>query len=111
MFIVWSGKGLLVVLSLIIGVICGFVLGDWLKDAISSNFVFMLCLCIAALCNHFFSKRLISDKVKTYTDNETGEIIGVRDNSSLFFLRNQYWTWIFVFLAAVFFVMFIIEQF
>ena len=45
--------------------------------------------------NYLLTKKLVSDKVRTLIDEETGQRITYRDRSSFMFIPNRYWTWIF----------------
>lgn len=96
--IIWRGKGLLVVLALILGGMINGILFNILKVNTLHNpgFIFngILCTIFIAMINYFFTKKFISDSIRTLVDEKTGERVQINDSSALFFIRNKYWTWI-----------------
>ncbi|MED1107708.1 hypothetical protein [Bacillus paramycoides] len=102
--LIWRGKGLLVVLALILGGFISGIFSSILKVDTLHNPGFILngilCTIFIAMSNYFFTKKFISDSVRTLVDEKTGERIQIRDNSALFFIRNKYWTWIILVLGV-----------
>lgn len=98
MFIVWRGKGPLVFLSIFLGSFLVVQIFDFLPIDTSYRPGFILQGIIVtgaiAFINYSFTKKFISDRVRVFIDEETGEKIPVKDNSSLFFIPNKYWTWL-----------------
>ncbi|WP_459500495.1 hypothetical protein [Bacillus sp. C1] len=103
--IIWRGKGMLVVLAFILGIMISGILFSILQVNTEHNPGFILngifsTICIAMI-NYFFTKKFISDDVRTLVDEKTGERVQIKDNSALFFIRNKYWTWIILVLGVV----------
>ncbi|MGX7265019.1 hypothetical protein [Enterococcus crotali] len=96
--IIWQGKGGLVFLSLILGAMVTTVIFGFLPidTGYKAGYILegVVMTVVVAVVNHLFTKKFISDNVKIFIDEETGERIQVKDRSSLFFIPNKYWTWI-----------------
>lgn len=99
--IIWRGKGLLVLLSLILGgliahLVLNFLPSDPLADGYKMWYILkgIITTIIVALINYLFTKKFISEEIKVYIDEQTGKRIQVKDGSHLFFIPNKYWTWI-----------------
>ncbi|SFK08442.1 MULTISPECIES: hypothetical protein [unclassified Bacillus (in: firmicutes)] len=103
--IFWRGKGMLVVLAWILGIIINTILFSILQVDTEHNpgFIFngIFATIFIAMINYFFTKKFISDDVRTLVDEKTGERVQIKDNSSLFFIPNKYWTWIILVLGVV----------
>lgn len=96
--IIWRGKGGLVFLSAIIGGMVTSLLFSFLPidTGYKAGYILegMTMTAIIAVTNYLFTKKFVSEKIKTFIDEETGERIQIKDGSSLFFIPNKYWTWI-----------------
>ncbi|MGY3777678.1 hypothetical protein [Isobaculum melis] len=96
--IIWRGKGGLVVLSVFLGVYITTVIFGLLPVDTSYRAGYILQgivgVGLATLFNYLFTKKFVSDTLKTFIDEETGERIQIKDGSSLFFIPNKYWTWL-----------------
>lgn len=96
--IIWRGKGGLVVLSAFLGIYITTLIFGLLPIDTSYRAGYILQgivgVALSALINYLFTKKFVSEKLKSFIDEETGERILVKDGSSLFFIPNKYWTWI-----------------
>ncbi|PIO82008.1 hypothetical protein BSQ37_09685 [Pediococcus damnosus] len=52
----------------------------------------------AAGVNYLLCRWFVSTEKRIYVDEQTGQRVEVSDNSSLFFIRNRIWTYIFAIL-------------
>jgi len=99
--IIWRGKGLLVFLSMLIGGSTGGTMVNLvLKDGITSTstrylYAFIMMIFTAG-ANYVITKLFVPNQEQVVVDEETGEKVTYRNRSSLFFIPNRYWTWIFV---------------
>ena len=96
--IIWNGKGLLVIAAAIFGSLAVSTIFGLLHIDTSQKVMYilqgLLMTALSAFFNYLFTRYFISNKVKNYIDEDTGERIQIRDGSSLFFIPNRYWTWI-----------------
>ncbi|MGX7132604.1 hypothetical protein [Enterococcus songbeiensis] len=103
--IIWREKGGLVLLALIIGSVLGYWFINRLPLGDSNPIIFFIeglfTTLLTAGINYFLTKRYISDEVQTHVNEQTGERVQVKDRSSLFFIPNNYWTWIFLIFGLV----------
>lgn len=106
--IIWRGKGAFVFLSLILGVLItnlalSFLPSDPLADGYKMWYILkgIITTVIIALINYLFTKKFISEEIKVYIDEKTGERIQVKDGSHLFFIPNKYWTWIILIFGVI----------
>lgn len=101
--IVWSGKGIFTVLSLVLGAVTLAILEPIIPivRTLGAGFVFL----VAGGFNHLFLKVVPFTKVhpdRSFVDQETGQVLRVSDEGSLFFIRRRFWTYILLALGVVF---------
>lgn len=106
--IIWIGKGGLVFLSLILGVlitilVLSFLPSDPLADGYKIWYILkgIITTIVVALINYLFTNKFISEEIKVYIDEKTGEKIQVKDASHLFFIPNKYWNWIILIFGVI----------
>ncbi|MDC2865105.1 hypothetical protein [Bacillus sp. BP-3] len=103
--IIWRGKGMLVALAFILGFMINAILFSFLQVNMEDKAGFILqgifSTISIAMINYFFTKKFISDDVRIFVDEKTGERVQIKDKSSLFFIPNKYWTWIILVLGVV----------
>lgn len=104
LLIVWRGKGLLVVVSLLLGVLITTVFFRLVSiDPLDSSSKFWYVIqslfntILSAAINYFMTKKFVSEKVRVFIDEETGEKVQLKEGSHLFWIPNKYWTWIMLF--------------
>lgn len=104
--IIWKGKGLLVILALILGLIINSVFSNifYLNTQYKFGFILygIIITLLVAFINYILTKKFISSEVRIFIDEETGERIQVKDGSSFFFIPNKYWTFIILVLGILF---------
>jgi hypothetical protein len=93
--IVWSGKGYLSVLILLVAI---FVFISILPETYATQ-CFAIPLYIAGIFSYFFGIKW--NKTLRIGDNETGNEINSKNNHSLFWVNMEYWGLIFPALALV----------
>lgn len=95
--LVWRRKGLLVPLAGFLGaLLSGAVAGLGFPETIRNFVMWFVWGLTAAGINYLFCRWFISTKKKTYIDGETGQIVEVGDGSSLFFIKNRVWTYVYL---------------
>ncbi len=95
--LIWKGKGLLVILAGWLGILGGGQLALLLAGRISfltPNSMLAINLFSAAVMNFLFCRLFVSDSERVLVDRNTGQEYLFRDDSSLFFIPNRYWTYI-----------------
>ena len=96
--IIWRGKGGLVFLSVVIGALLTNLVFSFLPidTGYKARYILegIVMTCVVALINYLFTKKFISNKIRVFVDEGTGERVQVKDRSSLFFIPNKYWTFI-----------------
>lgn len=85
--IIWSGRGVLSVLVLILS----FAIFASVFPKGYSDIVFVLSFLIAALFSWYMGKKWNSAETKTLIDKETGQEVILKPNHSLFWIPMQYW--------------------
>lgn len=103
--IIWRGKGLLVIASVIIAAVITTSFFPLLNLDMTYKTPYRIqgltTTLLAALLNYLLTKKFISTKVRVFIDEETGERIPIKDGSHLFFIPNRYWTWIIVIIGLL----------
>ncbi len=102
--IIWSGLGILVIVSLIVGFVLSVALTSLLEASLgpsASNYGLALSILMAALINWVFTRLLNQKEAKLLMDPKTGATYQVRRNDSLFFIPMGAFTYIFLMLGAV----------
>lgn len=89
--IVWSGKGFLSVLILIISL---FLFVKILPQA-QGDYAFVLAFLIAGAFSWFMGKKWNAEESRTVIDKATGQELVLKSNHSLFWIKMQYWGIIF----------------
>lgn len=101
--IVWSGKGFLSVLVLVVT----FVLLTMVLPKGQGDIAVIVGFFVAAAFSWFMGKKLNEEEGRTMIDKATGQEIEVKPNHSLFWIKMQYWGFIF----GIFGVVILIQQF
>ncbi|WP_020530006.1 hypothetical protein [Flexithrix dorotheae] len=101
--VVWSGRGILSVLVLIVS----FVLGVKLFPPAYSDYAFVLAFFLAGAFSWFMGKKWNEKEGRTVIDKATGQEIVFKPNHSLFWIKMQYWAFIF----GAFGLLFLVQQF
>lgn len=102
--IIWSGFGFLVVVSLILGGICGMGLTEVLEKAVgpsAANFDNALIFLFGAVVNFLFGLLLYKNAGKAKTNHRTGEVTVSNPNHSLFFIPFRAFTVIFAVVGVI----------
>lgn len=105
--IIWSGWGVLVVVTFVGGMICGVMLTG-LAASISPAILSFgpgLGLLFAALFNFLIGKLLYRGNDQILVDPRTGASYSRRPNHSLFFIPFRFFTWVFLVIGLVVFAM------
>jgi hypothetical protein len=89
--VVWSGKGILSVLVLIVS----FVLLVNVIPKAQGDYAFVLSFFIAAAFSWFMGKKWNEGEARTVVDKTTGQEFTLKPNHSLFWIKMQYWGIIF----------------
>ena len=89
--VVWSGKGFLSVLVLIVSLFL-FVK---LMPTEYGDYAFVLSFFIAAVFSWFMGKKWNEEETRTLVDKASGQEIILKPNHSLFWIKLQYWGIIF----------------
>ncbi|MGA2125268.1 MAG: hypothetical protein ABSG76_03860 [Xanthobacteraceae bacterium] len=108
--IIWSGKGILVFLIAVAGLVLGTPIAMLAQSLVGGGpspdappaYAIAIGLLIAAAGN-FYLARWLDDPAKTRTlvDPQTNQTFVLRDRSSLMFIPVRYWTYILVGLAVL----------
>lgn len=105
--IFWQGRGLLVVLSFVIGFLGGRglqLLDVAAFDQLGSVTLFVaIDSLIAAVANWILTKLFVDKYVNDILDERTGQIVRVKGFGTFMFIRNRYWTPILVGISALVF--------
>lgn len=100
--LVWKGKGLLVLVAGFLGIFVGAMFESLnLPNTLQSSLMWLVAGSVSAGVNYLFCRFFISTEKRIYIDEQTGQRVEVMDNSSLFFIRNRIWTYIFGILFGV----------
>ena len=99
--IIWSGYGLLVALAYFLGLMVYFFINGLLVThdyfVQSDGWFMVMVFLISAGINYIFTKKLVPPSNRqVFVDKQTGKRIVFEDKSSLFFIQNKYWTFIFL---------------
>ncbi len=104
--IVWTGKGFVVFIFIMLAVICSeyvseFLTGD--EQFYDQNpWVLMVGMMVAAVCIYVFHRfYLLREKSKIVIDKETGEELDLKESHSLFFMPVKWWPLIMIFLGFI----------
>jgi hypothetical protein len=89
--IVWSGKGFLSVLVLVLS----FALFANILPKEQGDYAFVLAFFIAAVFSWLMGKKWNEETGRTVVDKATGQEILLKENHSLFWIKLQYWGYIF----------------
>lgn len=89
--IVWSGKGFLSVLVLVVS----FALSANIVPREQGDYAFVFSFFIAGAFSWFMGKKWNEENGRTVTDKATGQEILLKENHSLFWIKMQYWGFIF----------------
>jgi hypothetical protein len=89
--VVWSGKGILSVLVLVVA----FVLFSSIIPKEYGDYAFVLGFFSAGAFSWFFGKKWNEGQSRTVVDKASGEEIVLTPNHSLFWIKMQYWGVIF----------------
>ena len=101
--IVWSGKGILSVLVLIVTLLLLIMI----LPREQGNLAFMIGFFVAAAFSWFMGKKWNEEEGRTVIDKATGQEIEIKPNHSLFWIKMQYWGIIF----GIFGMIILIQQF
>ena len=99
--IIWSGYGLLVALAYFLGLMSYFIIKGLLVThdyfVQSDGWFMVMIFLVSAGINHIFTKKLVPPSNRqVFVDKQTGKRIVFEDKSSLFFIQNKYWKFIFL---------------
>ena len=89
--IVWSGKGFISVLVLIVSLL--LLVNVLPKD--QGDYAFVFAFFVAGAFSWFMGKKWNEEEAKTFIDKATGQEIILKPNHSLFWIKLQYWGFIF----------------
>ena len=95
--VVWTGKGVLAVLVL---VGCFALLANVLPRE-QENYAFVISLLIAGVFSWYMGKKWYQEETKTGIDKASGQEIQLTPHHSLFWIKLQYWGFIFGGFAVV----------
>ncbi len=95
--IVWSGRGILSVLILLVS----FGIFVSVLPTEAGDYSFVLAFFIAAAFSWFLGRKWNEGEGKSFIDKETGQEIVIRPNHSLFWIKMQYWGVIFGIIGVV----------
>jgi hypothetical protein len=85
--IVWSGKGFLSVLILVVSF--GLLANILPKE--QGDYAFVLAFFITGAFSWFMGKKWNEQNARTVIDKATGQEILIKENHSLFWIKLQYW--------------------
>lgn len=89
--IVWSGRGFLSVVILV----ASFILFVKVLPKEQGDYAFVLACFIAGAFSWFMGKKWNESNGRTVIDKATGDEILLKENHSLFWIKLQYWGFIF----------------
>lgn len=89
--LIWSGKGILSVLVLLISAV--LLMGVFPEE--KSDYAFVGAFFIAGVFSWFMGKRWNEKDGQIVVDKATGQEIELKPNHSLFWIKTQYWGIIF----------------
>jgi len=98
--IVWSGRGVLSLLVLLVA----FFLFNSIIPKEYSDYAFALGFFSAAAFSWFFGKKWNEEEARTFIDKATGQEIALSPNYSIFWIKMQYWGIIFGVVGLIFLV-------
>lgn len=103
--IIWSGFGWL---AAVIALICTLAVQLFTQLITgstayyeSNNWLLSISFLISGVICWFLGKYMHRPSGKTYTDNETGEQVEIVKKHTLFFIKIEYWAFIFAAIAIV----------
>jgi len=85
--LIWSGKGILSVLVLLISAV--LLMGVFPEE--KSDYAFVTAFFIAGIFSWFMGKRWNEKEGQIVVDKATGQEIELKPNHSLFWIKLQYW--------------------
>jgi hypothetical protein len=95
--IVWTGRGFLSILILILTLIfCTTII-----PTTHSDYAFIISLYIAGFFSYIFGIKWNNQVTRTFIDKETGREVAFKSHHSLFWIKMEYWGIIFISLGAV----------
>ncbi|MBX2844353.1 MAG: hypothetical protein KTR26_21485 [Flammeovirgaceae bacterium] len=89
--VVWSGRGILSILVLIVS----FVICLKLFPVEQSDYSFVVAFFVAGAFSWFMGKKWNEQEGRTVMDKATGQEMVFKPNHSLFWIKMQYWAFIF----------------
>lgn len=95
--IVWSGRGFLSVLVLIVALFAS--MGILPKE--HSDYAFIIATFVAAAFSWYFGNKWNNKNTRVVIDEQTGQRIVLKNNHSLFWINMEYWGLIFSILSIV----------
>lgn len=95
--IVWTGRGFLSILILILTM---FICISIFPKSFS-EYGFIISLYVAGIFSYFFGIKWNHKNLKTYISKETGREVNLVSNHSLFWVKMQYWGIIFIVLGII----------
>ncbi len=95
--IVWSGRGFL---SVVVLAVVLFGLTSFLPKE-QNNLSYAISLFVAAIFSWIMGKKWNESNQKSLIDKETGEEIILKPNHSLFWIKMQYWGFIFGIIGVI----------
>jgi len=103
--IVWSGKGFLTLLILILGFAIsqsGYEIVSGLEPPQQDTDLAVACgFLIGAVGNWFFARYLDRKPKRIVIDKQTGEEFALDEDGSLFFIGVRKWTWIYAAISGI----------
>jgi glucan phosphoethanolaminetransferase (alkaline phosphatase superfamily) len=95
--IVWTGKGFLSILILILTLIfCTTII-----PTTHADYAFIIALYTAGFFSYIFGIKWNSKTIKTLIDKETGREVNLKNHHSLFWIKMEYWGIIFIALGII----------
>lgn len=96
--IIWSGRGFVAVLALIIA----FVLSLFLVPGHLADLGLALTFLAAGAFTGYFGKQWNEKKGRIVIDKETGQEIELKSKHTLFWIKMQYWGYVFIVIGLLF---------
>ena len=95
--IVWSGRGILSFLVLILTMIlCVFTIPQYY-----AGYCFIISFLVSGIFSCVFGIKWNYKNLKTYLNKETGKEVNLLNNHSIFWIQIQYWGIVFILLGIV----------
>ena len=85
--IIWSGRGILIVLIFFLTLIACLQLIPNEFD----NYAFVIACYMAGIFSWYFGNKWNQKSTRTFIDEKTGERFAIRNNHTLFWIKMQYW--------------------